>query len=238
RAFVMYAPGLPLAPPHLLPAPAGSGQLAGSCDLPSEATKRISGLVAAARPELLRQLGPLLRKEARSFAEHLLQNRPKSADASTLLAYTVQERETANSAAAAKWRRCADVVKKQTSDWLSTSSFAQRLTEGVTGQKEAIDSAISALAEGWSVERQVAVDRNILRIAGYELLYAAEIPVSATINEAVELAKKYSTAESGKFVNGVLGALAARISADTAHAAEEPQAQPQDIEEMEEPDLD
>jgi N utilization substance protein B len=77
-----------------------------------------------------------------------------------------------------------------------------------------IDARLEALAGGWRLDRQVAVDRNILRLAALEMLYVSEIPISASINEAVELAKKFSTAESGRFVNGVLGALAAQGGSD------------------------
>ena len=87
-------------------------------------------------------------------------------------------------------------------------AFAQDLVEGALGHKDMIDSKVTALATDWAMDRQAAVDRNILRLAAYELLYCPESPVAAVVNEAVELAKKYSTAESGGFVNGVLGALA------------------------------
>ena len=86
-----------------------------------------------------------------------------------------------------------------------------RLVQGVAEQQKEIDAAIAALSAGWRMDRQVAVDRNILRLGGYEMLFLEGIPTAASINEAVELAKKYSTTESGRFVNGVLGALAVRV---------------------------
>jgi len=67
-----------------------------------------------------------------------------------------------------------------------------------------LDGYIAELSEGWPVDRQPAVDRNILRLAIYEIKYVESVPEIVAVDEAIELAKKYSTAESGKFVNGVL----------------------------------
>jgi N utilization substance protein B len=86
--------------------------------------------------------------------------------------------------------------------------FAESVVRGTLTNKAEIDARIQALTEDWALDRQAAVDRNILRMTSYEILYSPETPVAAVINEAVELAKKYSTNESGRFVNGVLGALA------------------------------
>jgi N utilization substance protein B len=83
--------------------------------------------------------------------------------------------------------------------------FAERLVRGVLNHEESIDESISARLIDWTLDRIPAVDRNILRIGCYELYHCAEIPPAVTLNEAIELAKKYSTAESGRFVNGVLG---------------------------------
>ena len=87
-------------------------------------------------------------------------------------------------------------------------AFAEEAVRGAWSRRDVIDARLSALATDWAMDRQAAVDRNILRLSAYELLYMPESPVAAVVNEAVELAKKYSTAESGRFVNGVLGALA------------------------------
>lgn len=87
--------------------------------------------------------------------------------------------------------------------------YTVKLVHGAMEKKDEIDRLVGSLSSGWALERQAAVDRNILRLAVYELLFVEDVPVGAAINEAVELAHKYSTEESGKFVNGVLGALAA-----------------------------
>jgi N utilization substance protein B len=83
--------------------------------------------------------------------------------------------------------------------------FAEVLARGVMEKRAQLDDIIMHYAAGWTLERMANVDRNLLRIALYEMLHLEDIPYSVSINEAVELAKLYSTAESGKFVNGILG---------------------------------
>lgn len=100
-----------------------------------------------------------------------------------------------------------EVFVKHVPAIVSTASFMLNLVHGATENHAEIDERLAALSSGWALERQAAVDRNIMRLAAYEILYVPDIPAGASINEAVELAKKYSTAESGRFVNGVLGAL-------------------------------
>ena len=90
------------------------------------------------------------------------------------------------------------------------AAFARDLALLVRDRLAEIDRLIGELAIGWSVERMAAVDRNILRIGVAELLYRPDVPVNVAINEAVELAKRYSTAEAARFVNGILGELARR----------------------------
>ena len=87
-----------------------------------------------------------------------------------------------------------------------TVTFARDLLNGTREHLEEIDRQIAAKSIGWSLERITAVDRAILRLAIYEIQYL-QTPPSVAINEAVELAKKFSTADSAKFVNGILGGL-------------------------------
>jgi N utilization substance protein B len=82
--------------------------------------------------------------------------------------------------------------------------FANELVEGVKSHLEEIDGLLAAHSTNWKISRMAAVDKNILRIAAYELVHRADIPVKVTINEAVEIAKRFGTAESGAFVNGIL----------------------------------
>ena len=82
--------------------------------------------------------------------------------------------------------------------------FAEELARGVIAHHQEIDPLISKYAENWEIDRMGTVDRNAMRIAVFEMLYRDDIPPVVSINEAVELAKAYSSIESGKFVNGIL----------------------------------
>ena len=82
--------------------------------------------------------------------------------------------------------------------------FCQRLIEGVRRSREQIDPLIEENSENWTLKRMAAVDRNILRLATFELLYCPEIPFKATLNEAIELAKKFGSDDSSAFINGIL----------------------------------
>ena len=86
--------------------------------------------------------------------------------------------------------------------------FLRRLVLGTYENVHAIDGVITSYAIGWSLSRMAIVDRALLRLAIYEMLYLEDIPASVSINEAVELANKYSTVDSGKFINGILGKIA------------------------------
>lgn len=88
-------------------------------------------------------------------------------------------------------------------------AFAERLARGVVHDRKRIDERIQAHLHDWAVPRLATIDRNILRMACYELFEVEDVPPKVTLDEAIELAKTYSTAESGRFVNGVLGALLA-----------------------------
>jgi N utilization substance protein B len=83
--------------------------------------------------------------------------------------------------------------------------YAVDLVEGVTAHRERIDELLTTYAEGWTLDRMPAVDRNILRVAIYELLWNDDVPDPVAIDEAVDLAKDLSTDESPRFVNGLLG---------------------------------
>jgi len=85
--------------------------------------------------------------------------------------------------------------------------FVVDLVKGTMDHLAELDELIARYARGWTIERMVNVDRTIIRMATYELLHHTEIPYKVTINEAVELAKKYGTEDSGVFVNGILGGI-------------------------------
>ncbi len=92
------------------------------------------------------------------------------------------------------------------------SDYAVEILEGVSAHQERIDELLGDVSQNWVVSRMPLVDRNILRVATWEILYgdAQQVPPSVAINEAVELAKVYGGDESSQFVNGVLGRLAER----------------------------
>ena len=90
-------------------------------------------------------------------------------------------------------------------------AFGCRLAQQYLQHAEIIDKTITEQAEGWRLERMPLVDRNILRLALAEMWYLPDVPIGATIDEAVELAKEFGTPESGKFINGILGAVASQL---------------------------
>ena len=85
-----------------------------------------------------------------------------------------------------------------------TRVFANHLASGVLSSLEEIDPLLKKYAENWELSRMAAIDRCILRLATFEILKDTDTPLNVIINEALEIAKKYSTAESSKFVNGIL----------------------------------
>jgi N utilization substance protein B len=89
--------------------------------------------------------------------------------------------------------------------------FADPLIRGVLEKRDAIDEIIKSHAKNWEFHRIAAVDRNIMRLAIYEMLHRDDIPPVVSINEAVDIAKKFSTQDSGKFVNGILDKIRGEI---------------------------
>ncbi len=85
-----------------------------------------------------------------------------------------------------------------------TDDFSRHLADGVWNHKSEIDAMLTRYAENWDLHRMAAVDRNILRLSTFEIVHDKETPLSVIIDEAIEIAKTYSTEESGKFVNGIL----------------------------------
>ena len=92
-------------------------------------------------------------------------------------------------------------------------AFFDALVAGVELHRDELDAVIAAHARGWNLSRIARVDLCILRIAVYELMFEQDIPVGASINEAVELAKSFGEEKSPQFINGILGAVAAELPA-------------------------
>ena len=96
------------------------------------------------------------------------------------------------------WSKSAESMNKEAHD------FAEALVKGTCENITAIDEIISKYTDNWSISRMAVIDRNIMRMSVYEMLYRDDIPPNVSINEAIELAKKYGDVDSGKFVNGIL----------------------------------
>ena len=88
-----------------------------------------------------------------------------------------------------------------------TNQYTATLVRGVVAQQETIDAILARYAQGWTLDRMPAVDRNVLRLGSWELLYAEDVPDHVALSEAVELVRDLSTDDSPQFVNGVLGAI-------------------------------
>ena len=93
----------------------------------------------------------------------------------------------------------------------SDKTLLENLVAGVTDHQAELDAVIEKYAQGWALNRLARVDLTIMRMAVYEMMHLPEIPVGATINEAVELAKKYAEDKSSGFINGILGSAAKEI---------------------------
>lgn len=91
---------------------------------------------------------------------------------------------------------------------LEPDELTQLLVRGVDAHQPELDELIAARAEGWTLQRMPVLDVNVMRLAVFELLHRPEVPTAVVLNEAVELAKRFSTDDSGRFVNGVLAAIA------------------------------
>ena len=109
---------------------------------------------------------------------------------------------------------CATRIAKEASAAKEITAYAQELVSGVIENRERINEIIEETAPAWPLDQIAATDRNILRLAIYEIVIDNKVPMRAAINEAVELAKKYGGDNSPRFVNGVLGSVSALVTAD------------------------
>lgn len=109
---------------------------------------------------------------------------------------------------------CADEAEQDT----EVAGFAAQLVEGTRKHVADIDLRLQGVTRNWDLKRMATVDRNVLRMATYELMFVAEVPPKVAINEAIELGKKFSTANSGGFVNGILDRI--RIDLEKERKAE------------------
>ena len=96
--------------------------------------------------------------------------------------------------------------RTEAEDW----TYVQATVRGVSSDVERLDRIIGFLAEGWRLDRLAKVDKNVLRMALFELIQHPEFPTQTVVNDAIEIARKYSMEDSGKFVNGILGSFLRR----------------------------
>lgn len=99
--------------------------------------------------------------------------------------------------ALAQWKECFSLNQEQ-------DEFVERIVLGVLKRCQEIDRLIEQYSEHWRFDRMTVIDRNILRMAAFELLYCEEIPPKVTLNEAIDLGKRYGSEDSGSFINGIL----------------------------------
>ena len=99
-------------------------------------------------------------------------------------------------------------------------TFARRLVEGTLQQMPEIDTRLKGVTRNWDLKRMATVDRNVLRMAIYELVHCDDVPPKVAINEAIELGKKFSTANSGGFVNGILDRVRIDLEREREKAAD------------------
>lgn len=99
-----------------------------------------------------------------------------------------------------------DVISRYSSN--PGIAFAQELVQGVVDHLQELDALIAELAIDWEMDRMPVIDKNLLRLAAFELMYSDDVPAAVAIDEAVELAKIYSTEDSSRFINGILGRVA------------------------------
>jgi len=108
-----------------------------------------------------------------------------------------------------------EVLRYHAAEGAATSDvarFAEQLVRGVIANQEKLDGILSATSEHWKLEQMAKVDRIVLRIAVYEITIDRHVPTKAAINESIELAKTFSGEEAGRFVNGILGRVAASVT--------------------------
>lgn len=165
-------------------------------------------------PVLAQAVGMGIRRQAREKAVQFLfqqdLNTPDNVD-EALESFWLTQRKAYMQAEKGKslWGESAEIPPPD-SDESAVRLFAEPLIRGVIEKWALLDGEIAKHAKNWSLHRIAAVDRSILRLAIYELLFRDDIPPVVSINEAIDIAKRYSTDESGKFVNGILD----RVKAD------------------------
>lgn len=129
-----------------------------------------------------------------------MRNRSRSREYALQMLYQVDIRH-------ADWRQIRDEFWQDHQTPVEVKGFANQLLQGTVEHCVTIDPLITRHADNWNLKRMAVIDRNILRLGVYELLHTDDVPAKVCINEAIELAKRFGDAESGKFINGILDAV-------------------------------
>jgi N utilization substance protein B len=103
------------------------------------------------------------------------------------------------------------LAEARAADEPDVEEFARILVEGVQAHRTEIDAEVSQASRNWGLDQMAKVERTLLRIATFEIMFLPSVPLKAAINESIELAKTFGGPDSGKFVNGVLGRIAAEV---------------------------
>ena len=131
-----------------------------------------------------------------------MRNRTKSRECALQMLYQADIRHAAEAAPVMEAFWQAEAAADP-----DVKTFANQLVAGTLEHLAEIDALISKYADNWNMKRMAVIDRNILRLGVFELLHLEEVPPKVSINEAIELAKRFGDAESGKFINGILDAI-------------------------------
>lgn len=150
------------------------------------------------------------RRLARELAlQSLYQMRMNQVESQQAIATVIEEAEQDNEA---ELKLGEDRIEPQ---------YVRELVEGTERHRNRIDSLLSDYLKGWKIDRLSKVDREVLRLGVYEMVYRDDVPPKVVVNEAIELAKQFGTEESGRFVNGVLGKMILELDGLKAKAADE-----------------
>ncbi|MEB3101439.1 transcription antitermination factor NusB [Ferviditalea candida] len=142
------------------------------------------------------------RRQAREMAvQSLYQMEMNNASAAEAVSVSLEEARLGDE------YNLSDVSNAELGSTAAAEEYIMELVAGASAHREAIDGLLKGFLTGWQVDRLSRVDRQILRLAVYEMVYRDDVPPKVVINEAIEIAKRFGTKESGKFVNGVLGRL-------------------------------
>jgi N utilization substance protein B len=133
------------------------------------------------------------------------QKRTKARERALQALYQIDVAATDLDEALARFWRSFEPVEREVRE------TAEALVRGVAEHRREIDDSIETVSVNWRLDRMAKVDRNVLRLAIYELRHRPDVPVKVAINEAIELGKKYGSESSGAFINGVLDAVAASL---------------------------